>query len=163
MAFCNKCGAQIDDNATVCPACGAQQASANPNPTPNPIPENIQGADYSGQFDPNDVQQNKVMAVLAYIWLLFLVPLLAAPQSPYARFHTNQGIILFIVDIIIGIIGFVLGFVLAFIPIVGALIGGLVSFLLSACTLALMIIGIVNAATGKAKELPIIGKFRILK
>lgn len=163
MAFCNKCGAQIDDNATVCPACGAQQASANPNPIPNPIPENIQGADYSGQFDPNDVQQNKVMAVLAYIGILFLVPLLAAPQSPYARFHTNQGIILFIVDIIIGIIGFVLGFILAFIPVVGALISGLVSFLLSACTLALMIIGIVNAATGKAKELPIIGKFRILK
>lgn len=25
MAFCNKCGAEIDNNATVCPQCGANQ------------------------------------------------------------------------------------------------------------------------------------------
>lgn len=25
MAFCKNCGAQIDDNAVVCPACGVQQ------------------------------------------------------------------------------------------------------------------------------------------
>lgn len=166
MAFCNKCGAQIDDNAAVCPACGAQQNAANnanPNPIPNPIPANMQGADYSGQYDPNDVQQNKVMAVLAYIGLLFLIPLLAAPQSPYARFHTNQGLILFIVDIIVGVVGGILSVILAFIPIAGPIISGIITFLLSACTLALMILGIVNAATGKAKELPVIGKFRLIK
>ena len=41
--------------------------------------------------DPNDVQSNKVMAILAYFGILFLIPLLAAKESAYARYHTNQG------------------------------------------------------------------------
>ena len=40
-------------------------------------------------FDSNDVAQNKVMGILAYIGFLFLVPLLAAKDSKYARFHAN--------------------------------------------------------------------------
>ena len=35
--------------------------------------------------DPNDVQSNKVMAILAYFGILFLIPLLAAKESAYAR------------------------------------------------------------------------------
>ena len=48
-----------------------------------------------------DIEQNKVFAILAYLGILFLVPLLAAPQSPFARYHTNQGIILFITSLIV--------------------------------------------------------------
>ena len=36
-----------------------------------------------------DIEKNKIMAVLAYI--IFLIPLLAAKDSPFAKFHTNQG------------------------------------------------------------------------
>lgn len=145
MATCNKCGAQIPDNSTVCPSCGA--ASNNLG--------NMAGADYTAQFDPNDIQQNKVMAVLAYFGILFLVPLLAAPQSPYARFHANQGLVLFITDFILGII---MG-VCMLIPVAGIIISGV----LGLCIFVLVILGIINAATGKAKELPLIGKIRILK
>lgn len=41
--------------------------------------------------DPQDVQANKVMAILAYFGLLVFVPLFAAKESRFARFHTNQG------------------------------------------------------------------------
>lgn len=146
MAVCSKCGAQIPDNTGVCPSCGApQENGANQQAYVN-------GGNY---MDPNDVQQNKVMAVLAYIGILFLVPLLAAPNSQYARFHTNQGLVLFLFDIVVGI----LSAVLAFIPFVGLI----VSSLLSLGAFVLMILGIVNAATGKANELPLIGKIRIIK
>ncbi len=146
MAVCSKCGAQIPDNTGVCPTCGApQENGANQQAYVN-------GGNY---MDPNDVQQNKVMAVLAYIGILFLVPLLAAPNSQYARFHTNQGLVLFLFDIVVGI----LSAVLAFIPFVGLI----VSSLLSLGAFVLMILGIVNAATGKANELPLIGKIRIIK
>lgn len=145
MATCNKCGAQIPDNSSVCPSCGAA----------NIIVGNINGGDFSGQFSQADIDQNKVMAVLAYFGILFLVPLLAAPQSPYARFHANQGIVLFITDIVLGI---VVG-VCALIPVAGLIISGVVSL----CILVLVILGIINAATGKAKELPLIGKIRIIK
>ena len=146
MAVCSKCGAQIPDNTGVCPSCGApQENGANQQAYVN-------GGNY---MDPNDVQQNKVMAVLAYIGILFLVPLLAAPNSQYARFHTNQGLVLFLFDIVVGI----LTAVLAFIPFIGLI----VSSLLGLGIFVLMILGIVNAATGKANELPLIGKSRIIK
>lgn len=146
MAVCSKCGAQIPDNTGVCPSCGApQENGANQQAYVN-------GGNY---MDPNDVQQNKVMAVLAYIGILFLVPLLAAPNSQYARFHTNQGLVLFLFDIVVGI----LIAVLAFIPFIGLI----VSSLLGLGVFVLMILGIVNAATGKANELPLIGKIRIIK
>lgn len=155
MAFCTKCGATIDDNATVCPSCGApQQASAN-NTYVNPAPVSMDGGDYTASMDPNDIASNKGMAVLAYFGFLFLVPMLAAPNSQYARFHVNQGLVLFIADIIYGVIAVVLGLI----PVVGGILSGVLSLLI----LVLVVMGIVNAATGKAKELPIIGKIRILK
>lgn len=157
MAFCTKCGATIDDNATVCPTCGAPQqaGTTNNNAYVNPAPVSMDGGDYTATMDPNDIAQNKFMAVLAYIGILFLVPLLAAPNSPYARFHANQGLVLFIVDIVVGVLNVILGFI----PVVGSIIGGL----LGLAIFVFWILGIVNAASGKAKELPLIGKIRILK
>lgn len=143
MATCNKCGAQIPDNAVSCPSCGAANVS------------NMAGSDYTSQYSDSDIQQNKGMAVLSYFGFLFLVPLLAAPQSPYARFHVNQGVVLFILDVILGAISFALGFI----PVAGAIIG----YVLYVCLLVFVIMGIVNAATGKVKELPLIGKIRIIK
>lgn len=142
MATCNKCGAQIPDNTFTCPNCGASNVS-------------VEGQDYTAQFDPNDIQQNKVMAILAYIGILFLIPLLAAPQSQFARFHANQGLVLFIVDIILGVVVRIC----LFIPIVGLIISSVVGL----CIFLLMVLGIVNAASGKGKELPLIGKIRIIK
>ncbi|MBQ9133136.1 MAG: hypothetical protein IJX64_01235 [Clostridia bacterium] len=111
--------------------------------------------DTTAEFDQNDIQQNKVMAVLAYFGLLFLVPLLAAKESKYAKFHTNQGLVLWIAGLIAGVVSSIL----AVIPVVGEILGALISLVM----FALMIIGIVNAATGKAKELPVIGKIKLLK
>ena len=104
--------------------------------------------DSTASFSPTDVAGNKVMAVLSYIWILFLIPLLAAKDSPYARFHANQGLVLFIWSIVTMILRRIWS------PL-GA-IAGIIGFIL-------FIIGIVNAASGRAKELPIIGKFRLIK
>ncbi|NLJ94768.1 MAG: zinc ribbon domain-containing protein [Clostridiaceae bacterium] len=118
--------------------------------------------DSTGQFHPGDIQQNKVMAVLAYFGLLVLIPILAAKESPFARFHANQGLVLtlfaiayyFVVSIFNAII-LVISWNLYFITIISNLFG--IVFLVFA------ILGIVNAANGVAKELPIIGKIKILK
>lgn len=158
MAVCNRCGAQIPDNSSVCPSCGAAQENnqnqAYVNQQPN-YANYVNGADYTGQFDPNDIQQNKVMAILAYLGFLFIVPLLAAPNSPFARFHANQGLVLFLLDLAIGVVSVAL----IFIPFVG----GIISSLLGIAVVVLMVLGIVNAATGSAKELPVIGKIKIIK
>lgn len=114
--------------------------------------------DTTSQFDPNDIQQNKVMAVLAYLSWLVLVPIFGAKNSPFARFHANQGLALAIAEIICWV---VLG-ILVKLPLIGWIFG-LVEGIFSLVCLVFAIIGIVNAANGRAKELPIVGKFRVLK
>lgn len=114
--------------------------------------------DTTSQFDPNDIQQNKVMAVLAYLSWLVLVPIIGAKNSPFARFHANQGLVLAIAEIICWV---VLG-ILVKLPLIGWIFG-LIEGIFSLVCLIFAIIGIVNAANGRAKELPIVGKFRVLK
>jgi len=102
-------------------------------------------------FDLTDIEKNKVVAALAYI--IFFIPLLVAQDSKYAMYHSNQGLLLFIAAIAINIIG-------SIIPIIGWFIILPIGNIL---ILVLAIIGIINAAKGKAKQLPLIGKFNIIK
>ncbi len=114
--------------------------------------------DSTAEFDQNDIQQNKAMAILAYLSWLVLIPLFAAKESKFARFHCNQGIILAIIEIAVWI---VFAFLL-FIPVLRWLFL-IIELLISLVFLAFAILGIVNAANGKAKELPIIGKIKLLQ
>ena len=103
MAFCTNCGSKIDDEARFCPDCGAPVVPGAPKAEPweeekkdfgTKIKEPKNTPDTTSEFDQNDIQSNKVMAVLAYLGILVLVPLFAARESRFARFHTNQGLIL---------------------------------------------------------------------
>lgn len=110
--------------------------------------------DHTAEIHPDDIRQNKAMGVFAYLGLLVLIPIFAAPQSRFARFHANQGLLLDILSILLTIMAVAFS---AALPLLGVLFT-----LLDLPVFALMILGIVNAATGRAKELPIIGKTRIL-
>lgn len=115
-------------------------------------------------FNSEDVENNKVMGILAYFGILFLIPLLAAKDSQYARFHTNQGIVLFIFDIVIWIISNVVNFVITFASLgILSFVGTIISNLLGLLCLALIIVGIVNACSGEPKKLPIIGSITLYK
>lgn len=100
--------------------------------------------------DMEDIEQNKTVAGLAY--LLFFLPLVTAPESKYGKFHANQGLIL----LILGIAG---NFILGIIPIIGWLLVPL----FGAFVLILGIMGMINGFNGRTKELPLIGKFRLIK
>lgn len=109
-------------------------------------------------MDSND----KVFSALGYVGILFLIPLLAG-KTDYTRFHANQGLVLFIADVILGIAAGIVGSILGFIPVMGVVISGIVGGAVSIFALILMIIGIVNAAQGEMKPLPIIGGITIIK
>src|SRR5438477_8658790 len=128
------------------PPVQAPSASTGPPPPAPPI------------SDAADIEQNKVYAVLAYIGLLFLVPLLAAPNSKFARYHTNQGIVLFIA-VLITMAG---SMVLAMIPIIGC-VAWILPIAIGGAAIVFMILGIVNAASGQYKPLPLIGHYELLK
>lgn len=114
-------------------------------------------------FNEEDVNKNKVFGVLAYLGILFLVPLLAAKDSQYARFHTNQGIVFFIFSVIANAFVGIIGKCFGFIPILGVLVSALLSLAVGVVCLVFLILGIVNACSGEAKVLPIIGNIQILK
>ncbi len=102
-----------------------------------------------------DLSGNKVMAVLAYLGILIIVPFLTgASKDPFVKFHIKQGLALIIVAIIWGFVASTLGIILATLGL------GFLTLLFSLVSLGLFIIdilGLVNAATGKMAPLPLIG------
>ena len=116
-------------------------------------------------FTTEDVNQNKVYGILAYFGILVLVPILAAKDSLYARFHANQGLILLISEFALNIVGRIIRFALkvATFDLINDVVNTIVSLAISAITIAYLVIGIINACSGEAKRLPIIGGFTLLK
>ncbi len=104
----------------------------------------------TGTFEQADIDKNKTIAGLAYI--IFFLPLLVCPDSKYARFHANQGLLLLIVAIAGNII-------LGIIPIIGWILMPLYALVI----FALAIMGLINGFGGKDKRMPIFGKYDILK
>ena len=129
MAYCKNCGAELKEEDKFCAQCGEkvnEEASAETSVT------------------SNNIDMTKLYAVLAYLGLLFIIPLIMCKDSEFVRFHTNQGIILFIASVIC-----------AAVPIVG--------WIASIGVVVLMVVGLINVSNNEMKELPLIGKFRILK
>ena len=98
--------------------------------------------------DSADAEKNKVMGIIAYIGILFIVPLIAAKDSPFAKFHANQGLLLFLASIVISMAAHFTPFVGCFLWLV---------------PLVFMVLGIVNAAKGECKPLPVIGGITLIK
>jgi len=90
-------------------------------------------------------EKNTAMAIIAYI--IFFVPLLTdVKNDPFVRYHVRQGLILFIFWIIVSFVQWIP-------PLY------MITWILHLGLLVLLIIGIIHAANGEKKPLPIIGKF----
>lgn len=162
MSFCKNCGSNIPEGATFCSSCGtpvndqaAPQQNVNPQQYQSPVQQPMNN-------DAADAQSNKAMGILAYFGILFLIPLFAAKESKFAQFHARQGLtnFVFIVayEIVVAIINAILRATVTWSTLgLYGIISGLLGFL-SLFFVVLAIIGIVNAAKGECKELPLIGK-----
>ncbi|MDR0519654.1 MAG: SHOCT domain-containing protein [Clostridiales Family XIII bacterium] len=131
--------------------------------------QHVPGTPYGSYQE--DAEANKVFGILAYIGFLCFISAFAAPkESRYSRFHANQGLVLFIFEvagsIVLAIIGgaaaasgvwtFGVGFGIAF------LVGG-IRAIYGILMTVLSIMGIINAAKGEERQLPVIGGIQILK
>lgn len=87
----------------------------------------------------DDVQKNKLLAAISYLYLVSLIILLVKKDSPFAQFHAKQGFILFIASLVAG-----------FIPVFG--------ILLHLVVFALMIAGLIMALQGKWFKMPLISQ-----
>lgn len=115
--------------------------------------------DLTGSFDTSDIESNKVLAAIGYVPVLFLVPLLVAPQSRFAKFHANQGLILTLGAVVLEVAQVILCAVFGAVPLLRRFVPEIISAVISVAILAYVVIGIVTAAQGKAKKLPFIGGF----
>jgi len=102
-----------------------------------------------------NLSDNKVMAILAYLGILIIVPFLTgASKNPFVKFHIKQGLALIIVSIVWGFVASALGMILATLSL------GFLTMFFSLVSLGLLIIdiiGLINAANGKMSPLPIVG------
>lgn len=113
-------------------------------------------------FNSEDVSNNKVFGILSYLWILVLIPIFAAKDSPYAKFHANQGLVLCLAETALFVIARVVIFILS-LSIVGILFAAIIGVAVDIVCLVFTILGIVNACSDEAKELPLIGGISILK
>ena len=90
------------------------------------------------------------------------------------KFHANQGVVLliteaagsaviWIVSLIFGILANLGSTFLAVIFGILSFLVGLISFVFGVACFVCLILGVINALNGKAKELPLIGKVKIIK
>ncbi|MEO0139757.1 MAG: hypothetical protein ABIL27_02660 [candidate division WOR-3 bacterium] len=94
-----------------------------------------------------DIEKNKLVAALSYLWILFILYWLV--DSQFVKFHAKQSLVIFGGDIVLFVAGFVLE---NLIPM-----WGFISWLLRLGLFALRVIGFIYAITGNVKEVPIVG------
>lgn len=155
MAICPKCGHPIPDDSKFCVSCGAQ-LDPNAQPAPVSAPTMADPADHTAEFTKEDISQNKIMAMAAYILgtVGIIIALLAAPQSPYAAFHSRQALKLDILTILLSLVTAVLCWTVI-VPIVAGI-----------AALALLVIRIIcffQVCSGKAKDAALIGSLPFFK
>lgn len=118
--------------------------------------------DTTSKYDKKDIENGKLMSVLAYLGILCLIPYFAEKDNKFVRYHAIQGLNLFFYSLIYSVAFAILSVLLIFIPFLGwmlIMILGVVSYVF----LAFSIWGIVYVFQEKAKELPIINKYKLIK
>lgn len=92
--------------------------------------------------EKSSIKDNKMIAVLSYLGILVVVPLLLKSEDAFVKFHVKQGIIL--------VIGWIIGMVLY--PFMG------LGFLIHITIVVFSIMGIINVSEEKMKDLPFVGE-----
>lgn len=101
----------------------------------------------------------KLIFALCYLWgILFFVPLIAYPNDAQAKRHANAGLVL----LLSAVVGNIVFGLLTLIPVLNVIFSVIAS-LYSVALLVLGIIGIYYVVTDRDKDLPLVGKFKLLK
>lgn len=170
MKTCPKCNTQLADDAMFCTNCGTSFQNANPQPQQNAYQNNAQQTyaqpvapvvdiyDHTAEFDPQDVHDNKIFAILCYIMGIVgvIVALLArsSVNSPYLSFHIKQALKISITTVLLGFISVLLCWT-CIVPIAGWV-----------CIVILEVVSIIcffQTCFNKSVEAPIVRSLPFLK
>jgi len=135
----------------------AQQGYAQPGYAPQPAPAPIKDpADHTDEFDAEDVSENKVVALTAYLLGMVGIVLAAiiAKDSKYVKFHIRQVLKFQVTFILLALVACILA-----ITVIVPLAAGIFALVLGIIEL----ITIVRVMKGKSVEPAIIKKLPFLK
>jgi len=123
--------------------------------------------------DAKEIEEGKTFAGIGYIGILFLVPLLAAKDNKFAKFHGKQGMVLCCASIIGWIVAVILWILLAVVfgvlggilpgPLscvgsaLGTVIGLIIWVIVFGGWVVLAVMGLINAFGGKYWKMPLLG------
>jgi uncharacterized membrane protein len=137
---------------------------------PEPIVE--KAVDAEAEAARTDAEANRVAAMLAYLPGLFLVTLLFAHKSPFARYHANQGLLVFFYFLftwlVIGL-AWIPSQLSGMLPNAGmplailSIIGCFGDTLAVVGLIGLIVAGLVYASNGERRPLPVIGNIELIK
>ena len=171
MPYCKKCGLPLDTGIKICPSCGAEYREEERDPFDGcesafGTPEKDQRTD-ARKSDSSEGSSDRGFAVLAYFWILWLLPLIFAGKSEFARFHANQGLVLFLFECILSVAVQIVSVIVTAIFVSVGMSAALPALAFSGLTFGIgaifSIIGIVNAANGRIQKLPLIGNITLIK
>lgn len=108
-------------------------------------------------YPAEEIEQSKVVSALAYLGILFFLPLVVTPVTRYGKFHANQGLLLLLTSVAGGIVIAILRAIFVAISWRMFFLSSLLYSLFYLGIAVLAVLGIVNALNGKAKPLPLIG------
>ena len=182
MKKCRHCGAEMNDNVVFCTNCGTKMEDKEVNMNHAQQGQNNYGGpqmaggytnsnanayqpytaapvdpyDHTAEFDPKDISDNKVLAMLVYLMgaVGIIIALLASNTSKYTAFHVRQALKFQVLSILIGLVTVLLCW-----TIIVPVAAGLLCAALWVCK----IIAFFSICKGKACEPYIVRNFNFLK
>ena len=94
--------------------------------------------------EDKEIEEGKIWAILAYLSILCLIPLLMKKENKFVLHHAKQGLVIFIAGVAIGI--------LVLIPFLGWILAPIGSLIL----LILSLIGIIQVLQGNYWKCPVV-------
>lgn len=154
MMMCPKCGAKMPDDVGICSNCGEVLTS---------ISSHTHGGDSMvlNMHHTCSITDNALLC-MSYLGFLVIVPLMFCKNTKLARFHINQGLVLFITELVYGALFLFTRWLLLAISlwlsvIVAVMaVAGIVFIIYAA-------MGIAGVIRGETRELPVIGSCKIIK
>ncbi len=88
-----------------------------------------------------------VMGLISYLWILFIIPLLAKRKDEFVHFHAKQGLVLFLSSIAV--------MIFTVIPFIGWVIGPILMLVL----VVFWIIALINVLMKRTWKMPLLGEW----
>ena len=130
--------------------------------------------DFTANYNARDFAAHKTQCILASLGITFWVPYVACRNSQSSRFYANQGLLTLLMEIVFGFVFSLFGNIIntAFmvntydggyqLSIAGWIVSIIVAVIVFAIPVFVVVTSIMNIRAGKIKEIPFLGKLRLI-